>query len=172
MHAAHWSTNWARSGVRHAVICPGSRSTPLALALAEQTATACLDCCWTSARPAFFALGIAQATHAPVALLCTSGTAAANFMPAVAEADLGRVPLVVLTADRPPELRDDRRAAGDGPDRACMARTPNGSSSWRCPHATDALLRYVRTAAGRAVATARWRRRLARCSSICRCASR
>ncbi|HJP41596.1 MAG TPA: 2-succinyl-5-enolpyruvyl-6-hydroxy-3-cyclohexene-1-carboxylic-acid synthase [Dehalococcoidia bacterium] len=94
----------ARTGVRHACVTPGSRSTPLTVALSEQS----------TIRPwlhlderssAFFALGLARATGSPVAIVCTSGTAAANLHPAVAEADLSRIPLVMLTADRPPSLR-------------------------------------------------------------------
>ncbi|MDQ2621619.1 MAG: 2-succinyl-5-enolpyruvyl-6-hydroxy-3-cyclohexene-1-carboxylic-acid synthase, partial [Actinomycetota bacterium] len=103
--ASAFTEELARCGVRQAVISPGSRSTPLALALWRQPeieVTVALD----ERSGSFFALGAAQATGIPVALLCTSGTAAANFHPAVAEADLSAVPLVVLTADRPAELRD------------------------------------------------------------------
>lgn len=92
------------SGVTAAAVCPGSRSTPLALALAEQPGLACsyhVD----ERSAAFYALGYAKITGRPVALLCTSGTAGANFLPAVAEAHHSRVPLIVMTADRPPELR-------------------------------------------------------------------
>jgi 2-succinyl-5-enolpyruvyl-6-hydroxy-3-cyclohexene-1-carboxylate synthase len=95
----------ARSGVRQAVISPGSRSTPLAVALWRQPeieVTVVLD----ERSAGFFALGTALATGAPAAVLCTSGSAAANLHPAVAEADEASVPMIVLTADRPPELRD------------------------------------------------------------------
>lgn len=95
----------ARAGVRHIVISPGSRSTPLALLAANHHHfTVWMNIDERSA--GFFALGIAKASRAPVALLCTSGTAAANYMPAVVEASLARVPLIVLTADRPHEQRD------------------------------------------------------------------
>jgi 2-succinyl-5-enolpyruvyl-6-hydroxy-3-cyclohexene-1-carboxylate synthase len=94
----------ARCGVRHAAVSPGSRSTPLALALWRQPAievAVVLD----ERSAGFFALGTALATRVPAAVLCTSGSAAANLHPAVAEADEAGVPLIALTADRPPELR-------------------------------------------------------------------
>jgi len=94
-----------RCGLRDAVTCPGSRSTPLVLSLARDErlrATSHLD----ERCAGFFALGLAKATGVPAALACTSGTAAANYAPAVIEAHEARVPLLVLTADRPPELRD------------------------------------------------------------------
>jgi 2-succinyl-5-enolpyruvyl-6-hydroxy-3-cyclohexene-1-carboxylate synthase len=92
-------------GVSLAVVCPGSRSTPLAVAFAQATkivAIPVLD----ERSAAFFALGHGKRTGQPAVVLCTSGTAAANFYPAVIEARESRVPLLVLTADRPPELRD------------------------------------------------------------------
>lgn len=95
----------ARSGVELAVISPGSRSTPLALAFFRQSGIE-TEVALDERSAGFFAVGAAQASGKPVALVCTSGTAAANFCPAVAEADLSSVPLIVLTADRPPELRD------------------------------------------------------------------
>ena len=97
----------ARCGLREVVVAPGSRSTPLALAFweLEQAGRVRLHVRIDERSAAFTALGLAKASRAPVAVLCTSGTAAANFHPAVIEADESAVPLLVLTADRPPELR-------------------------------------------------------------------
>ena len=91
--------------VRNAVVCPGSRSTPIALALLKKENIR-VWVLYDERSAAFFALGIGKSSSAPVALVSTSGTAVANFLPAVVEAKLSRVPMVVITADRPPELRD------------------------------------------------------------------
>jgi 2-succinyl-5-enolpyruvyl-6-hydroxy-3-cyclohexene-1-carboxylate synthase len=94
-----------RGGVRHAVIAPGSRSAPLALALHARTdVTLHVEIDERSA--AFLAVGIAKASGDPAAVVCTSGTAAVNLHPAIVEASHSRTPLLALTADRPPELRD------------------------------------------------------------------
>ncbi len=95
----------ARCGMTHAVTSPGSRNAPLALTLAADPrleAVSVID----ERSAGFVALGIAKSTGRPVAVTCTSGSAAANLFPAVVEAHEARVPLIVLTADRPPELRD------------------------------------------------------------------
>jgi 2-succinyl-5-enolpyruvyl-6-hydroxy-3-cyclohexene-1-carboxylate synthase len=94
-----------RCGVRHAVTSPGSRNAPIALTLAAASgieAVSVID----ERSAGFVALGMAKASGRPVAVTCTSGTAAANLHPAVIEAWEARVPLIVLTADRPPELRE------------------------------------------------------------------
>jgi 2-succinyl-5-enolpyruvyl-6-hydroxy-3-cyclohexene-1-carboxylate synthase len=95
----------AANGLTDTVISPGSRSTPLAMTFAEHSKIKewiIID----ERSAAFFALGLAKKTKRPVALVCTSGTAAANYFPAIVEAHYSRVPLIVLTADRPHELRD------------------------------------------------------------------
>jgi 2-succinyl-5-enolpyruvyl-6-hydroxy-3-cyclohexene-1-carboxylate synthase len=151
--ASAFAEELARCGLRHAVLSPGSRSTPLALALwreGEIETTVIVD----ERSAAYFALGAAQASGVPVALLCTSGTAAANFHPAVCEADHSAVPLLVLTADRPPELR------GVGAGQAIDQLKLYGESvRWFCEIGThkadnDGLLHF-RASACRAFATAR-----------------
>ena len=140
------------AGVTDAIVCPGSRSTPLALAL--RTAPGLRVRVLLDERAAgFFALGLARTSGRPVILLATSGTAAAEFHPAVVEAEQSRVPLVVLTADRPPELRD--RGA---PQTIDQERLYGRSAKWYVElplfdgdPATEA---HVRSVAGRAVATA------------------
>ena len=92
-----------RLGVRHACVTPGSRNTPLSLALADSPIAD-----WShhdERSAAFFALGIARTTRTPVAVVTTSGTAATELHPALAEAIEGRVPLIAITADRPLRLR-------------------------------------------------------------------
>ena len=96
---------WARAGVRHAIVCPGSRSTPMALALAADDCLA-VQVVHDERSAAFLALGVGLATGIPAVVLTTSGTAAAELHPAVVEADLSSVPMIVCTADRPPELQD------------------------------------------------------------------
>ncbi|MBD7907753.1 2-succinyl-5-enolpyruvyl-6-hydroxy-3-cyclohexene-1-carboxylic-acid synthase [Sporosarcina gallistercoris] len=104
-HVRRMAESLVKMGVVHAVISPGSRSTPLAYALAStERIETHLHVDERSA--GFFALGLAKATQLPVVLLCTSGTAASNYHPAVTEAFYARVPLIVITADRPHELRD------------------------------------------------------------------
>jgi 2-succinyl-5-enolpyruvyl-6-hydroxy-3-cyclohexene-1-carboxylate synthase len=94
---------WLALGVRHAVVAPGSRSTPMALALTDRDEML-VHVVHDERSAAFVALGLAL-DGGPALLLCTSGTAAANFAPAVVEAGLSEIPMIVLTADRPEELR-------------------------------------------------------------------
>jgi 2-succinyl-5-enolpyruvyl-6-hydroxy-3-cyclohexene-1-carboxylate synthase len=155
--ASAFAEELARCGLRRAVISPGSRSTPLAHALWRQEeieTTVIVD----ERSAGFFAVGAAQASRGSVALLCTSGTAAANYHPAVCEADHSAVPLLVLTADRPAELR------GIGAGQAIDQLKLYGSSvRWFCEVGThqaddDGLLHY-RSTACRAFAAARGEQR-------------
>lgn len=142
----------ARCGMRRAVICPGSRSTPLALALLREPGIEAVPI--VDERSAgFFALGAANATRRPVAVVCTSGTAAANLHPAVCEADEAGVPLLVLTSDRPPELRGV--GAGQTID---QIKLYGSAVRWFCEvgthEADDAGLLHFRSTACRAYALA------------------
>jgi len=154
----HWASIFvdelARGGLSAVCLAPGSRSTPLALAFAAQPAIPLyrhLD----ERSAGFFALGLALATGRPVALVCTSGTAAANFHPAIIEAYYAHVPLLVLTADRPPELRgsganqtiDQIKMYGDHVLWSVEAPTPQAD-------APEVVVRHLRTLAARALATA------------------
>lgn len=141
-----------RAGLRNVMICPGSRSTPLAMTFASHPAMRV----WMHVderSAAYFALGMAKQMRQPVALLCSSGTAAANFYPAIVEAKLARVPLLVLTADRPHELRDT-----GAPQSIDQNRLYGTFVKWfvevALPEATNAALRSIRTIAVRAVALA------------------
>ncbi len=139
-------------GVATAVVCPGSRSAPLALAVAAEPGLAHsvhID----ERNAAFHALGHAKATGQPVALVCTSGTAGANFLPAVAEACQARVPLIVLTADRPPELRA-WGAAQTMEQRTLFAGFTRWSEESPCPSEDGPGEPYARALARRAVSEA------------------
>ena len=143
----------ARCGVTHAVLSPGSRSAPLVFAFARHPrieAIPVLD----ERSAAFFALGLAKKNRRPVALVCTSGTAAANFFPAIIEAQESGAPLVVLTADRPPELRDC--ASGQTVD---QQKIYGGYVEFyhelAVPEASEPLLCYLRQTVAQAGARAR-----------------
>ena len=138
-----------RSGVRRAVVSPGSRSTPLAFALARHPgieAVPVLD----ERSASFFALGLAKRDLRPVVLLCTSGTAGANYFPAVIEAHEAGVPLVVITADRPPEMREC--ASGQTIDQQRLYGAFTGFfHELAVPEAREPLLRYLRQTVAHAV---------------------
>jgi 2-succinyl-5-enolpyruvyl-6-hydroxy-3-cyclohexene-1-carboxylate synthase len=142
----------ARCGVRHAAVSPGSRSTPLAIALWRQPAIE-VEVVLDERSAAFFALGTALASGRPAVALCTSGSAAAHFHPAVTEADEASVPLIALTADRPPELRGI--GAGQTID---QLKLYGDAVRWFCDvgthEADDAGLLHFRSVACRAYATA------------------
>ncbi len=132
----------ARLGLTAAVISPGSRSTPLTVAFAQHSkiqAIPILD----ERSASFFALGVAKASGKPTVLVCTSGTAGANYFPAIIEAYESNVPLLVLTADRPPQLRDC--ASGQTIDQQKLfGDYVRGYRELALPEATVPQLRYVR----------------------------
>ena len=131
-----------RSGVTQVVISPGSRSAPLTLALARHRGIESIPVL-DERSAGFFALGLAKQHGRPVALVCTSGTATANFLPAVVEAHEGGVPLLVLTADRPPELRNCH--SGQTIDQHRLyGRQVNFYHELAVPRATLPRLRYLR----------------------------
>jgi 2-succinyl-5-enolpyruvyl-6-hydroxy-3-cyclohexene-1-carboxylate synthase len=141
-----------RSGVGHACTSPGSRCAPLVLSLVREPRIRC----WSHLDErcaGFFALGAAKASDRPVAVTCTSGTATANLAPAVIEAHWARVPIIVLTADRPPELRDI--GAGQAID---QLKLYGDAVKWFFEvgnhEATPERLRWIRTLASRACAVA------------------
>lgn len=140
------------SGVTDVVVSPGSRSTPMAMVMAEQPVLK-VHIHVDERSAAFFALGIAKATNRPVAILCTSGTAAANYFPAIVEAHYARVPLIVLTADRPHELREV-----GAPQAIDQIHLYGSHVKWfvdmSLPEKSDEMIRYARTVCARAAAIA------------------
>jgi 2-succinyl-5-enolpyruvyl-6-hydroxy-3-cyclohexene-1-carboxylate synthase len=143
----------ARSGMRAACTSPGSRSAPLALTLAREPRLRCYS--HIDERCAgFFALGVAKASGLPVAVTCTSGTAAAELLPAAIEAHEARVPLLLLSADRPPELREN--GAGQAIDQLKLF---GSAAKWffevGTHEASPERLHWIRTLACRAYSTAR-----------------
>jgi len=142
----------ARCGMRAACTSPGSRNAPLVLSLARERRLRCFS--HVDERCAgFFALGLAKASGVPVAVACTSGTAAAELLPAAIEAREARVPLLLLTADRPAELREN--GAGQAID---QLKLYGGAAKWFFEvgvHGADVDgLRWMRTLACRAYWTA------------------
>jgi 2-succinyl-5-enolpyruvyl-6-hydroxy-3-cyclohexene-1-carboxylate synthase len=140
------------AGIREAVVCPGSRSAPLALAL-RSAAGIQVRVLYDERAAGFFALGMARTSRRPVVLLATSGTAVVEFAPAVVEAQLSRVPLVLLTADRPAELRD--RGAPQAIDQAHLfGRAAKWYTELPLLDGDPVTLAHWRWVAGRAVAVA------------------
>ncbi|QED49065.1 2-succinyl-5-enolpyruvyl-6-hydroxy-3-cyclohexene-1-carboxylic-acid synthase [Cytobacillus dafuensis] len=140
-------------GVEDVVVSPGSRSTPMAMVMAEHPELR-VHIHVDERSAAFFALGMAKASKRPVAILCTSGTAAANYFPAIVEANIARVPLIVLTADRPHELRDV-----GAPQAIDQVHLYGNHVKWFVemapPENSKDMIRYVRTICARAASTAK-----------------
>ena len=111
-NAALWNTLWGewiieeliRCGLKLFCISPGSRSTPLTIAAARHP-EADTNLIYDERAAAYYALGYSRGSETPGVLICTSGTAAANYLPAIVEASVEQIPMIVLTADRPPELQ-------------------------------------------------------------------
>lgn len=137
--AAELARLCAAKGVKHAVISPGSRNAPLVIAFTRQEGIECLRVI-DERSAAFFALGMAQQLHAPVALICTSGSAVLNYGPAIAEAFYQRVPLLVITADRPEEWVDQGEGQAIRQEGVLL---PHVKKSVQLPRiTTDALARW------------------------------
>ncbi|UOQ48097.1 2-succinyl-5-enolpyruvyl-6-hydroxy-3-cyclohexene-1-carboxylic-acid synthase [Gracilibacillus caseinilyticus] len=151
-YVGHFVDQLYQSGVIDIVISPGSRSTPLSLSFAAyERFNVWVDIDERSA--GFFALGMAKETNKAVVLVCSSGTAAANYFPAIIEAAQSRVPLIVLTADRPHELRDV--GAAQAIDQLKMyGNYPKWFHEMALPDASPQMLQYARNNADRAVQTA------------------
>lgn len=142
-----------RAGVRHAVISPGSRNTPLTLALVAHPDIETLPVL-DERSAGFFGLGLAKRTGVPVILLCTSGSAGAHYLPALIEAKESGVPLIAITADRPPELRDC--ASGQTVDQQKLFGGYVGFfHELAVPEARVELLQYLRQTLRHAVERAR-----------------
>lgn len=151
-YTANFVDELVQSGLTDVVISPGSRSTPLAMTIAEHPGLrqrVVID----ERSAAFFALGMAKKKQHAVAIVCSSGTAAANYLPAVVEAYYSRVPLLVLTADRPHELRDT-----GAPQAIDQIKMYGDYAKWfhemALPEADERMLAYARGKASRAVNTA------------------
>lgn len=143
-----------RLGLRHAVISPGSRSTPLTVQLAGHPSIEAIPVL-DERSAAFFAIGLARQTKQPVLLLCTSGTAGANYFPAVIEAQESGVPLIVVTADRPPEMRECR--SGQTIDQQKLFGSHvNFYHEFAVPDACVVMLRYLRQTVVHAWKRAQW----------------
>ncbi|WP_026563220.1 2-succinyl-5-enolpyruvyl-6-hydroxy-3-cyclohexene-1-carboxylic-acid synthase [Bacillus sp. UNC41MFS5] len=141
------------TGVTDVVVSPGSRSTPMAMIMAEHPELN-VHIHVDERSAAFFALGIAKSLNKPVAILCTSGTAAANYFPAIVEARYARVPLIVLTADRPHELREV--GAPQAIDQIHLyGKHVKWFTEMALPEKSDEIIRYARTICARAVAIAK-----------------
>ena len=157
-HAGTLIDTLVAGGVAEAVVSPGSRSTPLVMALAARTTAIRVHVVLDERAAGFVALGLARASGRPAALVCTSGSAGAHYLPAIIEASESRVPLLVLTADRPPELHgcgagqtiDQQRLFGGhvrwfvdvGPPR------PDAAPLWLRALAAQAVDRATRSPAG------------------------
>lgn len=151
-YVANFVDELVHTGLTDVVLSPGSRSTPLSMTFAEhEDVHHWIHVDERSA--AFFALGIAKEQQRPVALVCTSGTAAANYYPAIVEAFYSRVPLIVLTADRPHELRNV--GAPQAIDQIHMfGQYVKWFEEMALPESSEQMLRYVRSKAARAFHTA------------------
>ncbi|MCM3571227.1 2-succinyl-5-enolpyruvyl-6-hydroxy-3-cyclohexene-1-carboxylic-acid synthase [Neobacillus mesonae] len=152
IYLAAFVAELVHSGITDVVVSPGSRSTPMAMVMAEHPDLN-IHIHVDERSAAFFALGIAKATNRPAAILCTSGTAAANYFPAIVEAHYARVPLVVLTADRPHELREV-----GAPQAIDQIHLYGHHVKWfaemALPEKSDEMIRYARTICSRATAIA------------------